>query len=239
MTERGRRDVGRQAESFDLGPSRLYWEGDSLVAEINEIAVPLPRRLSGSVRVTPEACGTEAPIALDRGGRHLWWPLAPCARIAVAFERPQLRWEGHAYLDANFGARPLERDFRYWHWSRAQLRSGTAVLYCGSFPDCAGFERALLFHRGGGCDAFAVPPPASVPGLSLWGIDCETRIEDGAKPRLLQRLEDAPFYTRALIGTRLLGESAPAVHESLSLERFSRGWVRMLLPFRMPRRARI
>jgi carotenoid 1,2-hydratase len=29
-----------------------------------------------------------------------------------------------------------------------------------------------------------------------------------------------------------------AVHESLDLDRFSRRWVQLLLPFRLPRRAR-
>jgi carotenoid 1,2-hydratase len=54
---------------------------------------------------------------------------------------------------------------------------------------------------------------------------------------LVETLEDAPFYARSLLTTRLAGTPAQTFHESLSLDRFSRGWVRMLLPFRMPRLA--
>ena len=53
----------------------------------------------------------------------------------------------------------------------------------------------------------------------------------------MQTLEDGPFYARSLLDTRLLGEPAMAVHESLSLQRFRAPWVQVLLPFRMPRRA--
>ncbi|MEO0729623.1 MAG: carotenoid 1,2-hydratase, partial [Pseudomonadota bacterium] len=46
---------------------------------------------------------------------------------------------------------------------------------------------------------------------------------------------DTPFYARSELETHVLGERAPAVHESLSLERFKAAWVKCLLPFRMPR----
>ena len=51
-----------------------------------------------------------------------------------------------------------------------------------------------------------------------------------------ETLEDSPFYARSVVSASLLGERADAVHESLSLDRFRAGWVRLLLPFRMPRR---
>jgi carotenoid 1,2-hydratase len=47
--------------------------------------------------------------------------------------------------------------------------------------------------------------------------------------------EDAPFYARSLLDSKLLGEPVSAVHESLSLDRFNARWVQLLLPFRMPR----
>jgi carotenoid 1,2-hydratase len=53
----------------------------------------------------------------------------------------------------------------------------------------------------------------------------------------LQTLEDGPFYVRSLLRSQVLGQSVLAMHESLSLQRFSAGWVQMMLPFRMPRRA--
>jgi carotenoid 1,2-hydratase len=48
-------------------------------------------------------------------------------------------------------------------------------------------------------------------------------------------LEDAPFYTRSVLQTRVLGEDAVAVHESVSLERFVTPWVQFMLPFKAPR----
>lgn len=47
--------------------------------------------------------------------------------------------------------------------------------------------------------------------------------------------EDAPFWPRSLLATRLCGRSATAVHESLSLDRFALPVVQAMLPFRKPR----
>jgi carotenoid 1,2-hydratase len=55
-------------------------------------------------------------------------------------------------------------------------------------------------------------------------------------PRIVRTLENAPFYARSHIATRIEGVETEAIHESLDLRRFSANWVRMLLPFRMPRR---
>ena len=54
----------------------------------------------------------------------------------------------------------------------------------------------------------------------------------------MRTLEDTPFYTRSLLRLDGAGTGLPMVHESLSMERFDRGWVRCLLPFRMPREFR-
>jgi carotenoid 1,2-hydratase len=51
-------------------------------------------------------------------------------------------------------------------------------------------------------------------------------------------LEDTPFYARSVLQTRLLGQDAIAVHESLSLDRFRNPIVQAMLPFRMPRARR-
>ena len=50
-------------------------------------------------------------------------------------------------------------------------------------------------------------------------------------PKAVRDLEDTPFYTRSLLD---YGERHD-MHEFLDLDRFSSGWVRFLLPFRMPR----
>jgi carotenoid 1,2-hydratase len=53
---------------------------------------------------------------------------------------------------------------------------------------------------------------------------------------LVRALVDAPFYTRSEIRTRLLGQNAIAVHESLALNRFDNLAVQaLMLPFRVPR----
>jgi carotenoid 1,2-hydratase len=51
-----------------------------------------------------------------------------------------------------------------------------------------------------------------------------------------QTLEDTPFYARSLLDARLLGQSVTTVHESLSVPRLVSLPVRLMLPWRMPRR---
>ncbi|MDX1330849.1 MAG: carotenoid 1,2-hydratase, partial [Burkholderiaceae bacterium] len=54
MTERGKRHVTRDARHFQVGPSSLHWNGDTLTIHIDEINVPIPRRVKGRVTVKPE-----------------------------------------------------------------------------------------------------------------------------------------------------------------------------------------
>ena len=62
-----------------------------------------------------------------------------------------------------------------------------------------------------------------------------TRADAGCTPRVTQRLEDAPFYARSVISSRVSGQEVTAVHESLSLDRFVAPWVQAMLPFKAPR----
>jgi carotenoid 1,2-hydratase len=62
-----------------------------------------------------------------------------------------------------------------------------------------------------------------------------TQCEAGHQARVVETLEDTPFYARSLVETRLAGETATCVHESLSLDRFDSRIVQLMLPFRMPR----
>jgi carotenoid 1,2-hydratase len=68
---------------------------------------------------------------------------------------------------------------------------------------------------------------------SFWGLKRATRSEGAA--RVTQTLEDAPFYGRAVVGTRWLGRDLTAMHENLSLDRFDTPWMRLMLPFKAPR----
>lgn len=232
MTERGAETVCRTSRALSIGRSALHWTGESLVIDIDEVTAPLPRRVRGTVRVHPVALGDRG-FVLDAAGRHRWRPIAACARIEACFEHPSLRWSGPAYFDTNDGDSPLEADFRNWDWCRAPLRDATAILYNARRRDGSDQSLALRFDRQG-CIKPCDPPPPVAMRRTLWRLARPTRAEDGAA-RVLHTLQDAPFYARSVIRTRLDGEEATAVHESLDLDRFSALPVQAMLPFRVPR----
>lgn len=237
MTERGRGQLRQSAHELVLGPSALVWEGDALHVHIEEWTVPLPSRLRGLVRVQPVALPGKS-YALDAAARHRWTPIAPRARVEVDFERPRLAWRGAGYLDSNAGDEPLDDGFARWDWCRAALPGGgAAVLYDAERRAGDALSLALRFDAGGRAEAFDAPPRVPLPS-TLWRVARATRADRGRGARVTQTLEDAPFYARSVVTTRLLGAEVTAVHESLSLDRFRRAWVQALLPFRMPRVAR-
>jgi carotenoid 1,2-hydratase len=53
---------------------------------------------------------------------------------------------------------------------------------------------------------------------------------------VVQTLEDTPFYVRSVLSSGLLGEQVTSVHETLDLRRVVSLPVRLMLPWRMPRR---
>ena len=236
MTERGSRVVARTSSTLQIGPSGLAWDGHTLTAEIDEITVPWGRRMRGTVRLHPHAL-LEHAYALDAGSRHHWCPIAPGARVEVELTHPALSWSGTAYLDCNRGERPLEQDFQRWDWSRSALpQRRSAVLYDVTRRDGSALSLALEFDGRGGAAAFTPPPTCALPA-SAWHVPRSTRSEVPRAARVEQTLEDGPFYARSILQTRLLGEPATAVHESLCLQRWARPAVQLMLPFRMPRRA--
>lgn len=232
MTERGRGVVKRSAKSFTIGPSHLSWDGSALTIRIDEISAPVPERIRGTVRVLPTALTSEA-FTLNPDGNHRWWPIAPCARVEVAMDRPSLRWQGDGYLDMNTGDVPIEQGFRDWEWSRGAVRDGAAILYEAERRDGSRTDLALTFDRNGHMQSFAPPNLVTLP-KSRWRITRRVRSEESAQ--LVRTLEDAPFYARSVVSTRLLGKPTLLMHESLSLDRFRRPVVQAMLPFRMPRR---
>lgn len=236
MTERGRGSLQRSPSALVIGPSSLSWDGTALTVEIDEVAVPLPARLRGRVRLYPDAL-TEHAVDLDVDGRHRWWPMAPCARVEVALERPALTWSGAGYFDTNTGDEPLERAFTTWNWSRAALRDGAAILYDVNRRGGGRLGVAIRCDRSGAVEEFDAPPMVDLPA-TLWRVPRATRVDPGRAASVRETLTDAPFYARSVLSTQLLGEAATAVHESLSLDRFQAPWVQMMLPFRMPRRWR-
>lgn len=236
LTERGREAVSRDADQLTLGASQLRWEGGALIADLDERVAPFPSprpgRLRGRVKVIPEVV-TGSTVAIDNSGRHLWWPVAPVARVEVTLDEPNVRWSGHGYHDANAGDEPLERAFSGWNWSRASVRGDAVLLY--DTVDRAGrhSERAIRCTARGVEDV-ELPGRASLASTG-WRIDRATRADRGARPLVARTLEDTPFYARSVIRTRLLGEDVYAMHERVDMDRFTSSWVQFLLPFRMKR----
>ncbi len=211
----------------------MRWDGNTLEIDIAEISAPLPYKVRGTVRVSPEMIGTTA-FALDPAGRHRWHPVAPRAHVEVEMTHPGLSWSGAGYFDSNFGDEALEDGFEDWHWSRAHLKNDVAVLYEGLRRDGTPFDLALRFDRQGRWHDVVQPAPAALPRTG-WMVKRATRADAGSTPRVLNTWIDAPFYARSRLSTRLFGEDVQAVHESLSLARFRSPIVQSMLPYRMPR----
>lgn len=227
----------RSPREFHIGPSRLQWDGDALRIHIDEVGMPLPQRVRGQVRVWPQAL-SRFVTALDDGGRHRWGPIGPVSRIEVDLDQPGMRWSGHAYLDANEGDEPIDRPFSVWDWSRSAMADGsTAVIYDVRQKHGADRVVAQRFAPDGSHQPFAAPPRQALPGTA-WGIPRCMRSDAGSPPaRVLQTLENTPFYARSVLDSSLLGERVTSFHESLLAPRVASLPVRLMLPFRMPRRA--
>ncbi|MGA7807790.1 hydratase [Bradyrhizobium sp.] len=232
MTERPRNALGRTSDRLSVGPSNLAWDGKSLTIHIDEIAVPIPGRIRGAVRVVPTAITAQA-FTLNNDGNHLWWPIAPCARVQVQLDHPRLRWQGDGYFDMNRGDAPLEQGFADWQWARGATRDGASIiLYEARRRDASRVDLAMTFDPQGRMQAFE--PPSTVElRRTAWQIGRSIRSEDTA--HVIRTLEDAPFYARSVIAAKLHGEPAILMHESLSLDRFRMPVVQAMLPFRMPR----
>ncbi|MET0877774.1 MAG: carotenoid 1,2-hydratase, partial [Tardiphaga sp.] len=231
MTERPRNAVSRSVAHLQIGPSDVRWDGTALTIHINEVTVPFPGRIRGTVRVVPSAI-TQQEFVLNEHGNHRWWPIAPCARVQVALEQPHVRWQGDGYFDMNSGDAPIEDGFIDWQWARGSLHDGTAILYEAQRRDGSALNMAMRFDDAGAMQAFQ--PPGMVPlRRTGWRVARSVRSEGGAQ--VLRTLEDAPFYARSVVTAQLAGEPVTLMHESLSLERFRRPVVQAMLPFRMPR----
>jgi len=240
LTERGRDRLQRDAASLTVGPSSLSWDGNSLTIRLDEVTVPIPTRLRGTVRVHPTAL-LDRTFRLDAAGQHRWSLLAPCARVEVALDRPSLRWSGEGYFDTNAGDAPLEDGFERWDWSRAALSpslgGGAAVLYDVTRRDGTALSIALRADPAGRVEDVEPPPPLRLP-RTRWRVERTTRSDAGHTASVLRTLEDAPFYARSVLSSHILGEAVTPMHESLSLDRFRAKPVQAMLPFRMPRAAR-
>jgi carotenoid 1,2-hydratase len=236
MTDRGETALRQSPTSLEVGPSRIHWDGTALEIHVDETTVPHLDRLRGTIRVHPAAItGVELPLHPD--GSHVWRPFAPVADIEVALDRPGWRWTGHGYLDANFGTRALEADFRTWTWARLPTRAGATCLYDATRRDGSTLSAAIRFDAQGQATAFEAPPLAPLR-RSRWALPRTTRADPDTTPVQVKPMLDAPFYCRSAIRTIIDGETSVGVHEALDLDRFAKPWLKPLLALRVPRRAR-
>jgi len=229
MTERGAGSVSRGPGFLAIGPSGMSWDGTGLTVRIEETGAPLPRRVRGVVRVYPSAVESRV-LALDAAGRHRWQPVAPCARVEVALDRPGVRWSGPGYFDTNEGDRALEDDFARWDWARAAVPGGTAVLYDVDRVDGRSVM-GMRYSASGGVEDFVPPARVGLPA-TRWRVG---RAVCAEAPSVVETLEDTPFYARSVVAGGVLGERVVGMHESLDLGRFVSPLVQGMLPFRMPR----
>ena len=238
MTERGAAALLQTRDEIRIGPSAMRWCDGGISLDVDEISVPWPGRIRGSVRLIPETVNPRA-FALDPAGRHRWQPVFPSARIEVSMQRPGLAWQGSAYFDTNYGSVPLERDFIDWNWSRTHCADGaTRIVYDRQLVSRQQHCMTLRFAPDGALEELPEMAQQRLPSTLVWRMPRATRGRlDPARAKAVETLEDTPFYARSLLRLEHEGRPATTVHESLSLQRFTRKWVQVLLPFRMPRLA--
>ncbi len=234
MTERSRQSLSRSGEYFQVGPSHLRWTGSCLEIDLNEWSVPIPQKVKGKIRVFPDQL-FHYVTPLDTGRQHHWGPIGPSGHVEVTLENPALSWKGHAYLDSNEGTEPIISPFSEWDWSRANLHDkSVAVLY--DIREKSGDERvlALRFKPDQTVEPFEAPPRQNLP-KAIWRVGRSIRSEGQTPARVLQTLEDTPFYVRSVLQSRLLGEEVVSMHETLNIPRLDRVSTRLMLPWKMPR----
>ena len=232
MTERTRHEVECGPHFFQIGPSQLSWNGSFLNVDVNEVTVPIPGKLRGNIKIYPDQLLNRS-FNLDPGEQHKWTPISTNTRVEVKFDSPDLAWTGDGYFDVNRGSSSLESAFSYWNWSRTRLSDGTAILYDVIRIDGVRQLIAVKIDTSGNISFFD-PPPAADFRKTFWRVSRNTQTEDG-QLSVRKTLEDAPFYARSLLQTKLFSKSCLTVHETLDLRRFKNPIVKLMLPFRMPR----
>lgn len=232
MTERGKAAVTRDDEHFIVGPSALHWDEEGLTIHIDEVGMPLPFQLKGTVRLTPGII-TRDIYELDAKGRHSWSPIAPRAEVEVNLEHPGLSWRGHGYFDTNWGTEPLEDAFVRWDWSRVTTTDGVELLYDVTRKDGSDHVLSISIDESGNAISRSEGERRALAPTGIWRIGRAMRLAPSQRAPSIMTLEDTPFYARSLVRTHRGDEG---VHESLDLTRFTRPIVQAMLPFRMPRR---
>lgn len=234
MTERRRRDTDRSATRYRIGKSEARRTSEGLVVELDEIGAPLPRRVRGQIRVSLPYQNSQ-PFTLDPNGRHHWAPACTHAGISVDLDSPALSWTGHGYVDMNYGTEPLQTGFDYWDWSRTPLADGaTLIRYVTDPADGEQHALHLSVSPDGTMTEVSGEPSHTLPATKIWRIPRRTGQIGGQDARLVDTLEDTPFYSRSLL-VHGSSTSGLTTHETLSCSRLRSPIVKAMLPFRMPR----
>ena len=245
MTERGRGSLSRSENELRVGNSRMRYTPEGLVIDFDETALPWPgqrlwpERISGRITLVAAVHNMDA-FDLDPAGGHRWWPKMPRGRVSVACSAfAGGGFEGEGYHDINFGDRPLEKDFTSWDWARGTAKDGrTVIVYDALMKDGGSRRMGLSFWADGARTSFPLPSRQPFP-RGFWGVRGGIACDAGAMPTVGKKLEDSPFYTRSLVETELQGQKVAMVHESLDCRRLANPLVRLMLPFKMPRRTRV
>ena len=232
MTHYPRASVERSPHHIALGQNQLRWSNDSLRVDLHDRTAPLRRRFDGQITLHPEHVFSR-PVALDRAGAHRWYPTAPLSRAEVVLSRPNLRFTGSAYHDANAGDLALEKTFRSWNWSRTPLGESARILYDVVERDASGAQWGAKFYKNGTVEATDPSKKINLPTTGGWRIPRQTRAEKTDQISVAQTLEDTPFYSRSLLDVTSGGVRSHAIHESVLFDRFRHPMVQCLLPFRM------
>jgi carotenoid 1,2-hydratase len=219
-------EASRDALQVRIGPNLLAVRDDVLEARLD---VPLlgGSRLTGQLALArPGARSLEALTGGEAGADHMWNPLEPDCRVDGRFEYAGVAvdpFRGRAYVDHNYGRRPLTEGIKRWHWGRAHL-DGATVVYYHTEPE-TGRDATLLAVVDGGAastvDADArfaaadwrrrilCPRYPTVVRLDGRGVALESRVRSV--------LDWGPFYMRFLADVRATVEGqrleGPAITE--------------------------
>lgn len=242
MTERGTRHLRRARRKLEISSSSMRIDGAELVIAFDEVFLPWPgqrwwpKRMRGEIRLAADLHADQA-YPLDCAGRHLWQPVMPKGRVTVSGDAlPDGGWSGQGYHDMNYGSRPLEDDFAGWDWARGATDDGRAVLLYDAMLASGSGRRFGLVYTHDEVSEIELPPRQTLtPGF--WRVGGGIACDQTADPVLQSTYEDTPFYRRSLVQTEIDGERLVMMHETLDCRRLANPLVKLMLPFRMPRRA--
>jgi len=231
MTEHRKSMVARDRENLVIGGNEIAWRDGSLHIRIDERTAPWRTALRGHVRLTPLA--ERGPlVSLDAASGHVWRATAPFAHVEVKLDAPAVTFRGAGYLDGNQGDTPLEEAFSSWTWSRASSERHAAIAYDVVTRDGTVHRKGITLDRDGVSSPCSAHALVDLPA-TRFGLLRTMRCQRAAGTRLLEDVEDGPFYARAVVETQLGGRRVLGMHETVSLDRLRSRWVQALVPFRM------